>query len=450
MAHQITNYDGGVVTSPQQLVYAETVEQIQAILRDTDRFPSPVRAMGSFHSLTPCPSSSGTIVNMSRMNRILDINLQEMTITAQAGLQLIDASRALRTAKLQFMTNIEIGNITLGSAACCQTKDALDGVEHGQVNSYVTRIKWVDPSGELQEAAEELLYLVRSSYGLCGIVYEVTFKLKPLEGIRFTYLPREVDQLTEEEVSRIIAGSEGLICWTLGRTSVFQSRNRTTTVNPLTRWIAVVRRFSWSFSVAFVGRFLQSCPPTAALKKLLLNGWFALLKGLYRLLNSIGGFTLYGPDKTVDYRATPPSARYAFTFWAFPRNQWLNTLKAYLEFSEAHFQKYGFRCNMPLGSYFIRQDQSSILSYSHDGDIFSIDPIHAYEAADRAAWDFFLTEFNRWASQRDGIPLLNQSPFLNRRQVESAYGTRWERFRAWTKTVDPKARMLNPFFSELL
>ena len=105
---------------------------------------------------------------------------------------------------------------------------------------------------------------------------------------------------------------------------------------------------------------------------------------------------------------------------------------------------------MPLGSYFIRQDQSSILSYSHDGDIFSIDPIHAYGTADRAAWGFFLTEFNRWASQRDGIPLLNQSPFLNRRQVESAYGTRWERFRVWTKTVDPKARMLNPFFSELL
>jgi hypothetical protein len=31
------------------------------------------------------------------------------------------------------MLNIEIGNMTLGSAACA-TKDALDG-EHGQVNS---------------------------------------------------------------------------------------------------------------------------------------------------------------------------------------------------------------------------------------------------------------------------------------------------------------------------
>lgn len=448
MAHQITNYDGGIVTSPQQLVYAETVEQIQAILKDTERFPSPVRAMGSFHSLTPCPSSSGTIVNMSRLNRILEINLEEMTLTAQTGLQLIDAARALRAAKLQFMTNIEIGNITLGSAACCHTKDALDGVEHGQVNSYVTRIKWVDPSGELQEASDELLYLARSSYGLCGVIYEVTFKLKPLEAIRFTYFPREVDHLTEEEVSRIISGSEGLICWTLGRTAIFQSRNRATAVNSLTQWMADVRRLNWSYTGAFVGRFIQSKPP--ALAYLLLNGWFAFFRGLYAVLHWIGGFALYDPDKIVDYRATPPSARYAFTFWAFPRSQWLNTLKAYLEFSETHFRNYGFRCNMPLGSYFIRQDESSILSYTHDGDIISIDPIHAYAAADKAAWDFFLTEFNCWASQRNGIPLLNQSPFVNRTQVHSAYGARWERFRAWVRTVDPNARMLNPFFSDLL
>ena len=58
-------------------------------------------------------------------------------------------NRMLREQKLQFMLNIEIGNLTLGSAACCHTKDSLDGVEFGQVNSYVTGVKWVSPSGEL-------------------------------------------------------------------------------------------------------------------------------------------------------------------------------------------------------------------------------------------------------------------------------------------------------------
>src|SRR5215218_1298754 len=108
-----------------------------------------------------------------------------MTFTAEAGLEMIEANRLLRKEKLQFMLNIEIGNLTLGSAACCHTKDSLDAVEFGQVNSYVTAIKWVTPSGELQEASAEqqpeLLPLIKSSYGLAGIIYEVTFKIKPLE-----------------------------------------------------------------------------------------------------------------------------------------------------------------------------------------------------------------------------------------------------------------------------
>ncbi len=73
-----------------------------------------------------------------------------MTITAEAGLQFIEASRALRAQKLQFLTNIEIGNMTLGAAACCHTKDGLDGAEFGQVGSYLTHMKWVTPDGELR------------------------------------------------------------------------------------------------------------------------------------------------------------------------------------------------------------------------------------------------------------------------------------------------------------
>src|SRR5215212_2411724 len=67
----ITNYDGGIVTTPQQHVHPKTVEELQAILRDRQTYPGPVRAMGSNHSLTPCASSTGTIVSMDGFNRIL-------------------------------------------------------------------------------------------------------------------------------------------------------------------------------------------------------------------------------------------------------------------------------------------------------------------------------------------------------------------------------------------
>jgi UDP-N-acetylenolpyruvoylglucosamine reductase len=450
MSNQITSYDGGIVTCPQQLVYAETVTQIQAIMKDTVRFPGPVRAMGSFHSLTPCASCSGTIVNMSNMKRIIEIDETKMTIRAEAGLELVDASQKLRSKKLQFVTNVEIGNITLGSAACCQTKDALD---HGQVDSHVIEIKWVDPTGQLREASissdPDLLYRMRSSYGLCGIIYEVTFKLEPLEAIRLTYLPRNVANLTEKEVAEVIDNNQGVICWTLGSVAVFECRNSAPKVDLSTRWLASFRRMLWSYTVAFVSRCSQSFVPSQALRNLLLDGWFGILRTCYRVLNRIGGFTLYDPDKIVDYRRTPPSGRYAFTFWAFQRERWLHILKEYLKFREQHFRMYGFRCNMPLGSYFIRKDVNSILSYTHDGDIISIDPIHAYTKADKAAWDLFLTKFNAWAYQRKGIPLLNQSPFVNSSHVVAAYGERWHQFKDWIRSQDPNGRMLNPFFAEL-
>src|SRR5580704_19153642 len=246
MPNPVVSYDGSISFTPQVLIYPQSVDQLQAILRDSETYPSPVRAMGHYHSLTACVESNGTIVNMSQMAQVITIDSTNLTFTAQAGMQIIDAASALRAKKLQMMLNIEIGNMTLGSAACCHSKDALDGIEFGQVSSYVTQMKWVTPAGELAEASEddnpELLHLMRSSYGLCGIVYEVTLRVKPIEALHFTYLPRPVDQLTQAEVDNLLDTSEGLICWTVGRTAIFQQRHRITEPGILASLQATVRR----------------------------------------------------------------------------------------------------------------------------------------------------------------------------------------------------------------
>ncbi len=86
MDNLVRNYDGGITSSPAQLVSPGTVPEIQNILRNANEYPGPVRAKGSFHSLTPCVSSDGgTIIDMSRMNRVLNIDPHDMTFTAQAG-----------------------------------------------------------------------------------------------------------------------------------------------------------------------------------------------------------------------------------------------------------------------------------------------------------------------------------------------------------------------------
>jgi FAD/FMN-containing dehydrogenase len=445
----ITNYDGGIVTTPQQHVHPKSVQELQEILRDRTKYPSPVRAMGSNHSLTPCAASTGTVVSMDGFTKIVKIDTAKKTLMAQAGLQLFDAAAALRKMSLQFMLNIEIGNITLGSAACCQTKDSLDGVELGQVNSYVTGIKWVSPSGELMEASEsenpELLPYIRASYGLAGIVYEVTFKLKPLEIISFDYDVHDVEDLTESIIKKAISSNQTIVLWTVGDDIVIQSRNKAKKLKH--EFLADARKFGWNFLAAYIGRGIRDWFGGSVVGKV--NGP-GLELAFIRLLSAGGGFTLEAPDKTINYSKTPQSARYAFTFWAFPRKDYVKNVKDYVKWANDYYEQHKFRCNMPLGSYFIRKDRSSLLSYTWDGDIISLDPIHAPSEREPEAWPNFLKAFNEWAHQRGGIPLLNQSPFVKKVHVVSAYGDRWKKLGDWLRTVDPDGRMVNEFFAELL
>jgi FAD/FMN-containing dehydrogenase len=451
MANVITNYDGSITTTPQQLVQPQNELQIQEILRDRTNFPSPVRAKGSYHSLTPCVSSDGTIVDMSALSQVVQIDKANNLFTAQAGMQIIDASMALRQQGLQFMTNIEIGNMTLGAAACCHSKDALDGIQFGQFGSYVTGIKWVTPAGELAEASAtvhpELLPLMRGSHGLAGIIYEVTFRVKPVEALHFTYTPRPVDELTQAEVDQYMQ-AEGLICWTVGRTCVFQQRTKVADTNILSSLEASAREHLWNFAGAFAGHIIDTFLKDKGLRDAVQNGAFDFTKLIYSTLHLTGGITILAPAKTIDYRQTPTDAKYAFTFWAFPRGQWLDTMRAYLDFADQYFQTTGFRCNMPLGAYHIRQDANSILSYTYDEEVFSIDPIHA--VTDQTAWANFLVAFNDFAAQRGGKPLLNQSPFVKREHVEAAYGQRWFDLVKWLRTMDPTQRMVNPYFADLM
>src|SRR5690606_16436580 len=132
----------------------------------------------------------------------------------------------------------------------------------------------------------------------------------------------------QDQVSQIIATNDSIVCWTVGRTVVIQTRNRTTRLK--NAWLADIRRLGWSHTGAYIGRAIRRYTPGATLTTLLENLWFAMQRASYRFVSTIGGFSLYDPDKIINYERTPPSARYAFTFWAFPRENWVDNLRAYL------------------------------------------------------------------------------------------------------------------------
>ena len=150
----ITNWFGDLVSHPKVVVEAASVDDIIKVLKDSDHYPSPVRAVGSNHSTSPVGvAEGGTLIKMSKMNSILEIGAD--TVTVQAGAIAIDVAHELQKHGMQFYVNTEIGSLSVGSASCAGTKDASMPGEYGQVGSYITRIKMVLPSGELLEASDD-------------------------------------------------------------------------------------------------------------------------------------------------------------------------------------------------------------------------------------------------------------------------------------------------------
>src|SRR4051794_28843103 len=179
----VTNWFGDIPTHPAVIAEAATTDDVVRVIKDRAKYPSPLRAIGSFHSTADCgEANGGTILRMGKMNRILSVGRD--TVTVEAGAIYIDIAKELEKQGMQFYVNTEIGNLTAGSAATCGTKDSSMPGEFGQVDSYVTRVKMVLPDGSVKEIGEdqpEVLRNVRSSYGTFGIVTEVTYRIRPLQ-----------------------------------------------------------------------------------------------------------------------------------------------------------------------------------------------------------------------------------------------------------------------------
>ena len=78
-----------------------------------------------------------------------------------------------------------------------------------------------------------------------------------------------------------------------------------------------------------------------------------------------------------------------FTFWAIPISQWDSFIPAYLDLCEEFLKETGFRTSLPSEVYLIGQDQKSLLSFSPNEPVFTMDLV------DSRPTDPLWHEFNR-------------------------------------------------------
>lgn len=184
--HRIANWGSSRQTTPAVYVEPVCYGDVQAVIRDTARFPTPVHPVGSLLSVTSTiVNDGGTIVCLRKLDEILALESDDTgrdLVRVQSGCRLKKLNLWLQTRGLEIPFQAEIGEATVGSVAVGDTKESsLDAP--GYFSAHVVALTYVDESGALRTLSDRTdgatFHEFKCSFGLGGIVIECLVEVRP-------------------------------------------------------------------------------------------------------------------------------------------------------------------------------------------------------------------------------------------------------------------------------
>jgi glycolate oxidase len=180
---------------PGVIVKPNTIEEVQEIMRyaDEEKIPVIARGAGSGTSGHSVPIDGGIILDMKRMNKILEIRPEDMFVKVEPGVVDDDLNRALEPFGLFFPPAPASSRIATIGGEIATNASGLRSVKYGSTRDYVYGMKVVLANGDLvnlgsntrvHSAGYQLERLIVGSEGTLGIVVEATLGIRPLPKFR--------------------------------------------------------------------------------------------------------------------------------------------------------------------------------------------------------------------------------------------------------------------------
>ncbi len=175
---------------PEAAVWPTTAEQVSKILilANEQRFPVTARGAGTGLAGAAVPTRGGLVLDMCRMNKILDIRIADRLAVVQPGVVYADLEKALAPHGFFFPPDPASGKACTLGGNVATNAGGLRGAKYGVTRDYVLGLEVVLPDGRVMRTGSicmksvsgyDLTRLFVGSEGTLGIVTEITLKINP-------------------------------------------------------------------------------------------------------------------------------------------------------------------------------------------------------------------------------------------------------------------------------
>jgi glycolate dehydrogenase FAD-linked subunit len=218
---QLATYDCDGLTGwrarPACVVLPGSTEEVQAVLRlcARDDVPFVARGAGTGLSGGALPVADGVVVSLSRMNRILEIDLESERVVVEPGVANLDVTRAVAADGYFYAPDPSSQQVCTIGGNLAENSGGAHCLKHGFTVNHVTGAKIVLADGELLELGgksldgddgPDLLGVIVGSEGTLGVAVEVTLRIVRAPEVVVTQLAAfaTVDA-AGDAVSRVVA-----------------------------------------------------------------------------------------------------------------------------------------------------------------------------------------------------------------------------------------------------
>lgn len=185
-------YDGTATYDalPEAVLIARSTEHVSAVLRLANEHKFGVIPRGSGTGLAggTVPTPGCVVLVLNQMNRILEIDEENLTVTAEAGAITLDITKAVEARGLFYPPDPSSMKISTIGGNVANNSGGLRGLKYGVTKDYVMGAEFVLPSGEVlalgnkcvkDVAGYNLKQFLISSEGTLGVFTKVMLKLIP-------------------------------------------------------------------------------------------------------------------------------------------------------------------------------------------------------------------------------------------------------------------------------